>query len=105
MNAISNHMHDKVYQHNRLQKEMEKEGCELITPYDLTDSYIKYKFNNNVYQVFPYKWYQGYHPHITGKTSPTDKFVRQSFYDPNCELINENRYTTDLRISYMLLHG
>ena len=56
-------------------------------PYDLTDSYINNKFNNNVYKVFPYKWYQCYRPHITGKTSPRDGLRRQSFSNENCELI------------------
>ena len=89
MSAISTSSHDKTYHNERLKESMENEGCILMTPYTLSDSYVKYMFNDKVYKVFPYKWFQGYRPHLTGKTSPTNEYVRQSFADENCELIND----------------
>ena len=34
-------------------------------------------------------WFNGYKPHLNGRLHPTDEYVRQSFADENCELINE----------------
>ena len=89
MTAVYIHSRDKTKHNERLKESMEKEGCLLITPYINSETYVKYMFNNKVYKVFPYKWNQGFRPHLTGRMNPTDEYVRQSFIDENCELINE----------------
>ena len=89
MSALSTNTHNKTFHNERLKESMDKEGCKLLTPYENTKSYVKYMYNDNVYKVFPYKWFHGYRPHLTGKTSPTNEYVRQSFANENCELINE----------------